>query len=80
MTIKDMMKYIESEYTVINETPCEVCGGEFFADELKLSIVDDIPYDVCSCICSNCGHEKIFEFHAPFIELKTSKKLKKNLN
>lgn len=80
MTLRDIMKYIESEYKVINATPCEVCGGDFFAEDIKVALIDDIPYDICSCVCSNCGHEKVFEFSAPFIEEKEIKKIKRNLN
>ena len=29
------MKYIESEFYVINDTPCEICGGEYVAENLK---------------------------------------------
>ncbi|MBL4936378.1 metal-binding protein [Clostridium sp. YIM B02515] len=80
MTVRDIMKYIESEYKVINHTPCEMCGGDFLTEEIQVAVIDNIPYDICSCICSNCGHERVFEFGAPFIEDKVSKKLRKNLN
>ncbi|MBU5269979.1 metal-binding protein [Clostridium cochlearium] len=68
MIITDIMKYIESEYKIISQTPCEVCGGHFFADYLDIDIVEGIPHDICNCICSKCGHEKIFQFYAPFVE------------
>lgn len=80
MKVNEIMKYIESEYSVINETPCDICGGEFFADNLNIEIIDGIPYDVCECICSNCGYEKTFEFTAPFIDEKAQKKIVKKLN
>lgn len=80
MTVRDIMKYIESEYEVINLTPCEVCGGDFFVEDLSIALIDDIPYDVCSCVCSDCGHEKLFEFCAPFIEEKAIKKAKHKLH
>jgi hypothetical protein len=80
MTIRDIMKYIESEFKVINQTPCEVCGGDYLTEDIQIALIDDVPYDICACICSNCGYEKIFEFSAPFIEDKISKKLKKKLN
>jgi hypothetical protein len=80
MTIREIMKFIESEYTVISRTPCEICGGEFFADDLEVALIDDSPYDICSCVCSKCGHERIFEFNAPFIEDRSIKKVNKNLN
>lgn len=80
MTVRDIMKYIESEYQVINHTNCEVCGGEYFADELEIAVVDGLPYDICNCICSNCGYEKTFEFNAPFVDEKGTKKTKRTLN
>ncbi|HEY5561654.1 MAG TPA: metal-binding protein [Clostridiaceae bacterium] len=80
MTIREIMKYIESEYEVINGTSCQICGGEYFADELEIAIVDGLPYDICSCICSNCGYEKIFEFNAPFVDNKDIRKVRKKLN
>lgn len=80
MTIRDIMKYIESEFSVINDTPCEICGGEYVAEDLKIDIVDGVPYDVCDCICSNCGYEKTFEFCAPFIDEDSLKKAKNILN
>jgi hypothetical protein len=80
MNIREIMKYIESEFKVISHTPCEMCGGDFVTEDIQIAVIDDIPYDICACTCSSCGHERIFEFSAPFLEAKTSKKLKKNLN
>ena len=80
MTVKDMMKFIESEYQVINDTPCEVCGGDFFAEYLDVDLINGMPYDVCECTCSDCGYEKTFEFFAPFIDEKSRKKIKKMMN
>lgn len=80
MTIRDIMKYIESEFLVINDTPCEICGGEYVAEDLKIDIVDGVPYDVCDCICSNCGYEKTFEFCAPFVDEDSLKNAKNILN
>ncbi|WP_125154573.1 metal-binding protein [Clostridium rectalis] len=80
MTVKDIMKYIESEYNIITNTPCEMCGGNYLAENLQVNLINDMPFDVCSCICSHCGHEKAFEFYAPFIDEKNNKKFKKNLN
>lgn len=68
MFINDIMKYIESEYTIINSTPCEICGNPYMAEELDRIYIDGIAYDVCYCICENCGHEKTFTFPAPFHE------------
>lgn len=80
MTVRDIMKYIESEYKVINLTPCEVCGGDYLTEEIEIALIDDIPFDICSCVCSSCGHERVFEFIAPYIEGKKANNLKKNLN
>lgn len=80
MTIKDIMKYIESEFSVINDTPCEICGGDYIAEDLAINIVDGVPYDICDCICSSCGYEKTFEFCAPFIDENSLKKAKNILN
>jgi hypothetical protein len=79
MILTDIMKYIESEYNIINNTPCEVCGGDYEAEQLEILLIDDVPFDVCECSCCNCGHEKTFEFYAPFINEKDLKNLK-NLN
>jgi hypothetical protein len=79
MTIREIMKFIESEYEVINRTPCEVCGGDYFAEDLEVSVIDGEPFDICECICANCGHERAFMFFAPFI-IENRKKLKHNLN
>lgn len=80
MVLNDIMKYIESEYGIINSTPCEVCGGSYIAENLEIHIVEDIPYDVCICSCSECGHEKAFSFCAPFINEESMKIAKKNMN
>lgn len=80
MTAREIMKYIESEYHVINHTPCELCGGEFHAEEVEIALIDDMPYDVLVCVCENCGNERTFEFSAPFIEDKKTRKKKVFLN
>ena len=59
---------LESEYLVISYTPCEICGGDYITRYSNVILIDDIPYDICDCICSNCGHEKTFQFCAPFIK------------
>lgn len=68
MTINDIMKYIESEYTIINHTPCEICGGDYFVEDIGVALIDSLPFDVCNCTCSKCNHEKAFIFRAPFID------------
>lgn len=80
MTIKDIMKFIESEYNVINNTPCEICGGDYITEELEIDMIDGLPYDVCSCVCPACGHEKVFEFCAPFTSDKELRKAKHRMN
>lgn len=73
MILTDIMKYIESEYNIINSTPCEICGGGYEADQLEILLIDNVPFDVCECSCSDCGHEKTFEFYAPFLNEKNFK-------
>ncbi|KYH29642.1 MULTISPECIES: hypothetical protein [Clostridium] len=80
MVIRDIMKYIESEYRIINSTPCEVCGSSYIAKDLEIHIIDNMPYDVCICFCPECGHEKAFSFRAPFINDDLSKTFKKTIN
>ncbi|MGY0374046.1 metal-binding protein [Clostridium sp. JNZ J1-5] len=79
MVLRDIMKYIESEYDIINSTPCDVCGGSYIAEDLEIHIIDDIPYDVCTCTCSECGHEKAFSFCAPFIDDELLKVAKRSM-
>jgi len=67
MNSKDVMKYIESEYSIINTINCEVCGGDFRAVGQGIAFIDNEPYDICECECSSCGHKKTFEFPAPFL-------------
>ena len=80
MNLRDIMKYIESEYKVINNTFCEICGSEYITEDFDIILINNEPYDICECVCRNCGHEKIFEFHAPFVEKKDYSKLKKKMN
>ncbi|MDP4145295.1 MAG: metal-binding protein [Bacillota bacterium] len=80
MTLRDVMKYMESEYNIINNTPCEVCGDTYVTENFDIALIEDMTYDICECVCPNCGHEKIFEFHAPFIDEDDLKNLKKKLN
>ncbi|SUY48376.1 putative metal-binding protein [Clostridium putrefaciens] len=80
MTIRDIMKYIESEYKVINQTPCEVCGGEYLTEDLDITLVDGIPFDVCDCVCASCGYIKSFMFTAPFVEEDNGLEIIKRLN
>ncbi|MCI1944907.1 metal-binding protein [Clostridium luticellarii] len=80
MTIRDIMKYIESEYSVINDTPCEICGGDYIAKDSDIVVINGIPYDICDCICSECGHEKTFQFCAPFAEDTGTTSIKNMLN
>ena len=74
MTLREFMKYIESEFYIINKTPCTICGGDYLAKDLSINLIDSIPYNICDCICSDCGHKRIFKFYAPFID-KPEKKI-----
>lgn len=80
MTVNEIMQYIESEFNIINSTPCEVCGGDFITDDSLVALIDNMPFDICQCICSSCGHKKRFFFTAPFIPAMDSDELKNRLN
>lgn len=82
MTIRDLMKYIESEYEIINTTPCDVCGtkGNYYANEMGFEIVNGLPFDVLNCVCEECGHEKKFEFSVPFEAEDSLNMFKETLN
>lgn len=80
MLLHDIMKYIESEYNIINSTPCEICGDSYVTENLEVHIIDNIPYNICICICPNCGHEKTFKFCAPFINDEVFNEVKKKFN
>lgn len=67
MTLNQIMKYIESEYEIINSTPCKLCGGNFITDSIELHIIDSLPIDVCECVCENCGNKKTFRFSSPLM-------------
>jgi hypothetical protein len=68
MNAQEAMRYVESEYEIIKLTPCEICGGEYLQNYQEVVSRDDLMYDILTCVCSNCGHEKSFEFHAPYLE------------
>ena len=68
MDAREAMRYVESEYEIVRLTPCEVCGGEYLQNYQEIISKDDLMYDILICTCANCGHEKIFEFHAPYLE------------
>ncbi|EDS76777.1 hypothetical protein [Clostridium massiliodielmoense] len=80
MVLNDIMKYIESEYNIINSTPCEICGDSYVAENLEVHIIDNIPYNVCVCICPTCGHERIFKFCAPFVNDDVFNEVKRKFN
>lgn len=80
MIINDIMKYVESEYSIIDNTPCEICGGNYEASEEGIGFIDNEPYDICECACRECGHEKIFQFAAPFLVERPKEIVNKKLN
>lgn len=67
MNLNDIMSYMESEIEIINDTPCELCGSDFVADEQNIEFIDGYPHTITSCLCNVCGHNRDFEFSAPFI-------------
>ncbi|HBM80490.1 MAG: metal-binding protein [Clostridiales bacterium] len=68
MNTQDAMRYVESEYEIIRLTPCEICGGEYLQNYQEIVSKDDLTYDILTCVCSKCGHEKSFEFYAPYLD------------
>jgi hypothetical protein len=68
MNTQEAMRYVESEYEIVRLTPCEVCGGEYLQNYQEIVSKDDLMYDILTCVCANCGHEKSFEFYAPYLE------------
>lgn len=68
MNTQEAMRFVESEYEIVRLTPCEICGGEYLQNYQEIVSRDDLMYDIVTCVCSNCGHEKSFEFYAPYLE------------
>lgn len=68
MNTQEAMRFVESEYEIVRLTPCEICGGEYLQNYQEIVSKDDLMYDILTCVCSNCGHEKSFEFYAPYLE------------
>lgn len=69
MTVNDIMEFIESEYIVINNTPCEICGGEFITEATGLYFENGVSGTISHCVCSKCGNRKDFLFRAPVSSL-----------
>jgi len=67
MNLNEVMKFVESEYIVINNTPCELCGGSYLTESGGLSFENGKAENITHCICEKCGHEREFSFRAPFI-------------
>ena len=67
MNLNEVMKFVESEYIIINNTPCELCGGNFRTESVGLRFGSGKPENITLCICEDCGHEREFSFRAPFI-------------
>lgn len=67
MNLNEVMKFVESEYIIINNTPCELCGGNFLTESVGLRFDSGKPENITLCICEDCGHEREFSFRAPFI-------------
>lgn len=68
MNTQEVLRYVESEYEIVRLTPCEVCGGEYLQNYQEIVSKDDLMYDILTCVCSKCGHEKSFEFYAPYLD------------
>ncbi|MBP1917797.1 metal-binding protein [Youngiibacter multivorans] len=67
MILNEVMKFVESEYVIINNTPCEICGGEYITESLGLTFNNGHASNVTTCVCENCGNEREFLFRAPFV-------------
>ncbi|HSP48309.1 MAG TPA: metal-binding protein [Clostridiaceae bacterium] len=67
MNLNEVMRFVESEYVVINNTPCEICGGEYITESVGLSFDEGRAKNVSTCVCENCGNEREFLFRAPFV-------------
>lgn len=65
MNVRELMKYIESEFIIINNTPCNICGGRYITESSGFNIEDGTPSNVTSCVCEDCGNRKEFFFRAP---------------
>lgn len=79
MNIREIMKYIESEFIIINNTPCNICGGKYITESSGFDIENGMPSNITSCICESCGSRKDFYFRAPMGGLNVQKD-KKELN
>lgn len=62
MDIFNIPKYIETEFVVINNSPCPICGGSYITNDFFVSIENDSVFDIMSCMCENCGNSKDFKF------------------
>lgn len=66
MNVSELMKYIESEYIIINNTPCSICGGNYITEGNGFNFEGGVPSNITSCYCEVCGNRKEFLFRAPF--------------
>lgn len=80
MDLNEVMKFVESEYIVINNTPCEICGGDFLTESVGLRFEEGRSENITQCVCENCGHEREFSFRAPFINPAEKESNKEDLN
>ncbi|PKK39949.1 hypothetical protein ABB02_00738 [Clostridiaceae bacterium JG1575] len=67
MNVMDAMRFIESEFIIINSTPCSVCGGHYITESSGFHVADHAAMNVTSCYCERCGSRKDFSFRAPQI-------------
>lgn len=80
MDLNEVMKFVESEYIIINNTPCEICGGDFLTESVGLRFEGGRSENITQCVCENCGHEREFSFRAPFINPMEKESDKEDLN
>lgn len=78
MNVKELMQFVESEYVVINNTPCEICGGRYITEANGFNFENGVPSNVSSCVCESCGNKREFYFRAPIAGIKTSDSMELN--
>lgn len=67
MNLNDSMKYIESEYEIINSTNCNLCNANFTITKLDIEFFNNIAHKIYYCSCEKCDKEKLFIFNAPYV-------------
>ena len=69
MDYRQLMEFVESEYIIINNTPCDICGGEYITEGTGFHFENGVPSTVSACVCERCGNRKDFLFRSPLSSL-----------